>query len=245
MTLAVFRTIQVPVLALCTGLAGFSVSAMAQGLTDPGIHALQFTLQHGTNVDYTLVIPEGYSAATPVPLVLGLHFGGPPQGAGGAVTEILIEPGLRDLGAIIVAPDSVGGNWATPENERAVIALLDMVEANYAIDDTKTLVTGFSMGGSGSWYFGTTFPERFKAAIPIAARPPELAGWRLPVLAIHSRADQVAPFEPAEAAIVALTAQGVNARLIALDTITHYQTYAFADSLEQAIPWIREVWAAP
>jgi len=235
--------------ALCAATIGATMAlvscAEAQPADGPGIYALNMPLEGGGSVDYTLVIPEGYAPGTPVPLVLGLHFGGPPQGAGRAVTEILIEPGLRELGAIIVAPDSLEGNWSTPENERAVTALLDMIEANYAIDDTRTLVTGFSMGGTGSWHFGLTFPERFKAVVPIASRPPALDGWMLPVLAIHSRADEVAVFAPAEAAITELQGRGVNARLIALDTITHYQTYAFADSLRQTIPWIHEVWGAP
>ncbi len=245
MTLAVFRKMQLAAFALCAGLAGFSINAMAQTVSDPGLHSLTLALADGTSVDYALVIPENYSPATPVPLVLALHYGGAPQGAGRGVVESVIAPGLEELGAIIVGPDSVEGNWSTPANEQAVTQLLDMIEANYAIDETKTLVTGFSMGGSGSWHFGAKFPERFKAAIPIASRPPALAGWQLPVLAIHSRADQVAPFEPAEAAVVELSARGVNARLIAVDGITHYETYRFAEPLQQAIPWLLEVWANP
>ncbi len=108
----------------------------------------------------------------------------------------------RELGAIIVAPDSVRGNWASPENDKAVTALLDTVLDQYAIDKKKIAVTGYSMGGTGSWHLAEKFPERFSAAIPIASRPPaSAAAWRLPVLAIHSHQDQVAPFGPVEARI--------------------------------------------
>ena len=132
---------------------------------------------------------------------------------------------------------------ARPENEKAVNALLDMVMAHYAIDKKKVAVTGYSMGGTGSWHFAEKFPERFSAAIPVAGRPPASAsGWRLPVLAIHSRDDQVAPFDPTQARIAELQKAGVNAKLIALTGITHYETSRFRDALRQAIPWLREVW---
>ena len=148
-----------------------------------------------------------------------------------------------ELGTIIVAPDSVQGNWSSPENENVVNVLLDTVVAQYAIDERKIAVTGFSMGGTGSWHFAGRFPERFSAAIPVSGRPPaSTSGWRLPVLAIHSRDDQVASFEPTEARIVELQNAGVDATLIPLAGITHYETYRFQAALQQAVPWLREVW---
>ena len=159
------------------------------------------------------------------------------------MVEILIGPALAQLGAIIVAPDSLQGSWSSPENEKAVNALLDMVLANYAVDKTKVAVTGYSMGGTGSWHFAEKFPQIFSAAIPIAGTPSEsAAGWRLPVLAIHSRDDQVAPFGPTEARIAQLQKAGVNAKLILLTGITHYETDRFQPALKQAVPWLREIW---
>jgi predicted peptidase len=206
----------------------------------PGLHYL--TLSPAD----TISIPRNYSPATPVALILALHFGvrgGDATGAGGDVVQILIGPALAELGAIIVAPDSVRGDWRSPENEKAVNALLDMVLAHYAIDKNKIAVTGYSMGGAGSWHLAEKFPERFSAAIPVAGRPPASAsGWRLPVLAIHSRDDQVVPFDPTEARIAELQKAGVNAKLIALTGITHYQTNRFRSALQQAVPWLRQVW---
>jgi predicted peptidase len=212
----------------------------------PGLHHLKFQRSDAPPVGYALSIPARYSPSKPVPLILALHFGiggGDGAGAGGDLVEILIGPGLAQLGAIIVAPDSVRGNWSTPENEKAVNALLDMVLARYAIDKKKVAVTGYSMGGTGSWHFAERFPQRFSAAIPIAGTPPEsAAAWRLPVLAIHSRDDQVAPFGPTEVRIAQLQKAGVNARLILLTGITHYETDRFQVALQQAVPWLQEIW---
>jgi len=212
----------------------------------PGLHHLTLSRPDEPTIRYAISIPGNYSPSTPVPLILALHFGvggGDAAGAGGDVVQILIGPALAQLGAIIVAPDSVRGNWSSPENDKAVNALLDMVLARYSIDKTKVAVTGYSMGGAGSWHFAERFPERFGAAIPVAGRPPASAsGWRLPVLAIHSRDDQVVPFGPTEARIAELQEAGVNAKLIALTGITHYQTNRFTTALRQAVPWLREVW---
>ena len=35
---------------------------------------------------------------------------------------------------------------------------------------TKVAVTGFSMGGRGSWQYAAKFPDRFTAAMPVAAQ---------------------------------------------------------------------------
>ena len=225
--------------------AAAQVAGAPPALT-PGLHHLTLPRADEPAIGYTISIPGNYSPATPVPLILALHFGvggGDAAGAGGDVMQILVGPAFAGLGAIVVAPDSVRGNWTSPENEKAVNALLDMVLAHYAIDRKKVAVTGYSMGGTGSWHFAEKFPERFSAAIPVAGRPPaSTSGWRLPVLAIHSRDDQVAPFDPTEARIAELQKAGVKAKLIPLTGITHYETHRFRDALRQAVPWLREVW---
>jgi predicted peptidase len=227
------------------------IGAAAQAVDDspvltPGLHSLSLPREDEPAIHYAISIPRNYSPSRPVPLILALHFGvggGDAAGAGGDVVQILIGPALAELGAIMVAPDSVRGDWSSPENEKAVNALLDMVLARYSIDKKKVVVTGFSMGGAGSWHFAEKFPERFSAAIPVAGRPPASAsGWRLPVLAIHSHDDQVVPFGPTEARIAELQKAGVNAKLIPLTGITHYQTSRFREALRQAIPWLQEVW---
>ncbi len=231
-------------------LLALPIGAASQGAGDPpvltpGLHELTLARAGEPAIGYAISIPPTYSPSTPVPLILALHFGvgrRDATGVGADVVKGLIGPALVGLGAIIVAPDSVRGNWSSGENEKAVNALLDFVMANYAIDKKKVAVTGYSMGGTGSWHLAEKFPERFCAVIPIASRPPaSAAGWRLPVLAIHSRDDQVAPFDPAEVRIAELQKAGVNAKLIALTDITHYEISRFRDALRQAVPWLREI----
>src|ERR1051325_5855948 len=127
------RRILCPMMA-CAFLSALPVSAVAQGASAmpmiPGLHHLEFKRSGEPTITYALAIPAGYSPSSPAPLILALHFGvggGDATGAGGDVLQYLIGPALAGLGAIIVAPDSMKGNWSTAENEKGVTALLDMV----------------------------------------------------------------------------------------------------------------------
>ena len=222
-------------------IAVFAV--VSQVSARPGIRNLTLERQGDPTIHYAISIPATYSPSTPVPLVLALHFGGNPAGAGRSMLQILVAPALAELEAIIVAPDSLAGQWSTEQNERAVNALLDAVLASYNIDTKRIVVTGFSMGGAGTWHFAGKYPQRFSAAVPVAGRPPASSeGWRLPVLAIHSRDDEIVPIGPTETRIAELRKAGKPAELITLSGITHYQTQRFVDGLRRAVPWLQEIW---
>ena len=248
---------RVPLRWICPLFTAFAllsvlpIGAAAQGTGNPpvfapGLHELTLARADEPGISYAISIPPTYSPSTPASLILALHYGignRDSTGVGADLVKGLIGPALEGLGAIIVAPDSVRGNWSTSENEKAVNALLDMIMAHYAIDKKRVAVTGYSMGGTGSWHLAEKFPERFSAVLPIASTPPASAvGWRLPVWAIQSRDDGVVPFDPTAVRIAELQDAGVNARLIALTGIAHYEAGRFRDPLQQAVPWLREVW---
>lgn len=208
----------------------------------PGVHDQTLAQRNGPTIHYAISVPPRYRGE-PVPLVLALHFGGAPDGAGRAMLDILIQPALADLGAIVIAPDSVSGGWSTPQNEQAVNALMGAVERSYAIDMRRVVVTGYSMGGAGTWYWAEKYPDRFSAAIPVSGRPGSAAtAWRVPVFAVHSRNDEVNPIAPTEQRIAELKKQGLNAQLVVLTGISHYETNRFVDGLRQALPWIQQIW---
>jgi len=209
----------------------------------PGVHIETLRMGDGRFMRYVVSVPKDYSASKPVPLVLALHYGGSPNGAAQGLMLSLVQPALADLGAIIVAPESMGGAWNTAGNDSAVITLLDAVEASYRIDPKRMAVTGFSMGGTGTWSFVAKYPDRFSAAVPVAGMPPASIGqWRTPVFAVHSRNDEVMPFGPTEVRIKELQKAGVRAELVVLTGIAHYETNRFADGLRRAVPWLKQTW---
>ena len=227
----------------CAGGANAQTDS-SSSVTMPGIH--QLTLPE-VDRRYTLAIPDGYTGQEPTPLIVSLHYGGqvtPFYGRG--LLESLIEPALRDLGAIIVAPDSAAGNWANPTSEQHVLELLDYIDSQYNIDANKTLLTGYSMGGGGTWYLTPRHPERFRAALVMAGRPQADStafDWATPMYAIHSTADEVIPLESSLTAVEQLRSRGASIELVVVDEITHYQIPRYSPHLRAAIPWIRQAWA--
>lgn len=210
-----------------------------------GIYEEVLTLKNGNKMRYTLFIPDSYSQQ-PVPLVLSLHYGGtvtPYFGRG--VLAYLVEPGLRDLEAIMVAPDCPGRGWDNAESETAVMQLLDYIKENYHIDEQRVVVTGFSMGGIGTWYFASRYPEVFSAAIPIAGASDvetiEKIG-DIPLYVIHSRADRVLPIGTTEEIVATLKARGKKVEFIVLKSVDHYNTSGFTYALKGAIPWLKKIW---
>ncbi len=209
----------------------------------PGLY--QQVLQ-SRSLRYTIFIPDGYTDAQPTPLILALHFGGEVSPFyGGFFLDVLVGPALGDMGAILVAPDAVGGGWSNSQSEANVIALLDSIHNNYNIDSRKTLVTGFSMGGRGTWYMAARHQNRFAAALLIAARPEDNSGdieWNIPLYIIHSRQDEVVPIAPVETVAGQLKDKGVSVELVVVEGIAHFETARFITPLREAIPWIQNVW---
>ena len=194
-------------------------------------------------IHYSIAVPETYSPDRPVPLVLALHFSGNPEGAGRSLLEILVAPGLKELGAVLVAPDRLGGVWTSEANDRALNVLCEELFNTYEIDRRKIAITGYSMGATGAWQLAQKHPDRFSAVIPISGMPPAaMSTWRIPVFAIHSRSDEVVLIGPTQAAIAQLRKNNVRAELIPLIGPGHYQTYFFVDALKQAVPWLKEIW---
>jgi len=200
------------------------------------------------NQRYTIAIPAGYADEKPTPLVLALHYGGPVTPFyGSGILVGLVEPALRELGAIIVAPDCQHGDWANLDSELEIVELLKYLQAHYAIDARKTALTGYSLGGAGTWYVAARNQEKFAAAMPMAGWPqPDSAEveWKIPLYVIHSRADQVVPFDQTELVVRQLKERGAAVQSVLLEGITHYETEYFVAPLQAAAPWIGKVWAS-
>lgn len=113
-----------------------------------GVHEQTIQRDDGTVLRFTISIPNTYSEQMQSPLVVALHYGGevtPFYGRG--MIDGIVGPALEDLHAIVVAPDSIAGDWTDPTNEAAVFQIMDSVIASYNVDKSKTLLTGYSMGG--------------------------------------------------------------------------------------------------
>ena len=52
-----------------------------------------------------------------------------------------------------------------------VITILDAVLQNYQADKNRVYLTGASMGGFGTWYYASRYPEKFAALLPVVGYP--------------------------------------------------------------------------
>jgi predicted peptidase len=157
----------------------------------------------------------------------------------------IVAPGLRGLDPIVIAPDCPTRSWADPASERAVMALVQNTLDTYAIDRRRILVVGFSMGGRGTWYMSSRHSDLFTAAIPMAASIGDEPLERLatiPTYVIHSRDDEVVPFEPAERNWRALEKLKRPIEFEAIWDVGHFQMGAYIDSLQRAGRWVAERW---
>jgi len=209
----------------------------------PGIHEQVFSRR---NQRYTIAIPAGYVEQQAAPLVLALHYAGPVTPFyGKGILVGLVEPALQELGALIVAPDCQHESWANPQSESDIVELLAHLQDNYALDAHRTLITGYSLGGAGTWYLAARNQSRFAAAIPMAGWPqPDSAHvrWEIPLFVIHSRQDEIVPFEQTEQIVRRLQDSGADIECMWLQDVTHYETGYFIEPLRATLPWIRKVW---
>ena len=220
------------------------IAAMAQPPASR-VQRLTFRTADGTTVLYGRSIPGGYDPRQPRPLVLVLHPGGEriPY-YGDRVMQQIFLPGLGALDAIMVAPDCPTRAWSDPAAEQAVRALIDNVIAEYAVDRRRILVTGFSLGGSGTWFMSSHHADLYTAAIVLAGRTDEplerLA--KIPTYIIHSRDDEVVPFAQAERRAAELNSMGRVVKFEALQGLGHYAMRGYVGALERAGRWVTEHW---
>lgn len=170
---------------------------------------------------YLLFLPKAYGPdpAKKWPLLLFLHGAGE-RGDNLALVAVHGPPKLvanqPDFPFILVSPQCPEGQtW----DNATLLALLDKVMAECAVDPTRVYLTGLSMGGFGTWSLGASHPERFAAIAPICgggdvikvllADPAKAPALRsLPVWAFHGGKDPVVPPEESERMVNALKRVG-------------------------------------
>ena len=212
----------------------------------PAVLQRTFVSPESGRILYGISVPAGYTKGEPRPLILALHPGGertPYYGL--SFMRGIVSPALKDLNAIIVAPDCPTRSWSDPAAEQAVMALLQNVMKEYAVDRRRILVTGFSLGGRGTWFMSSRHADLFTGAIPIAGasgdEPLDRLG-RIPTYVIHSRDDQVVPFAPDERTTRELEKLGRMVRFEALEGLGHYEMGGYIDALTRGGKWIAERW---
>lgn len=195
------------------------------------------TIQQG----YLLYLPQGYGEDPDArwPLILFLHGVHVRGSSLNLVRQYdiprIVEERPDFLPFIVLSPqcpDDVQGEdilWLHVTG--AVDDLLGTVIETYAVDPDRVYLTGYSMGGYGTWLQATLYPRRFAAIAPVSGGgdPGTVCRIRdVPVWAFHGEEDRIVPLQEAQAMVEALRACGGSVRLTVYPGADHYvdmQTY--------------------
>ncbi len=176
---------------------------------------------------YVVFVPAGYSTATKWPTVLYLH-GAHSRGKDGRAQLVSgLAPAIKlwatNYPFLVVFPQCENthsrllGGWSDESDDAdRALKILDTVERDFSVDQSREILMGSSMGGSGVWELGARTPERWSALVPSGAlgKPEQAAKVaRIPVWSFHVKNDQMIPISAARDMVGAVHAAGGRAFL--------------------------------
>ena len=150
-------------------------------------------------------MPDGVRPDEPAPLAVMLHGAG---STGRAMVDLLGGP-AGSAGFLLLCPESRGRTWDVIErgfgrDVPVVDAALAQVEAEWAVDGSRTVLGGFSDGASYALSLGIANGDRFSHLIAFSPgfMAPDVRRGRPPVYVSHGREDPVLPIDGCSRRIV-------------------------------------------
>ena len=180
---------------------------------------------------YLISYPQGFCEEKKYPLVVFLHGAGSREETTESLRSSKVLKSFLDRqderGYVLLAPLCKRGTWN--EWMMLLVRLVEKYRGISYIDETRIHLTGYSMGGYGTWALATLYPNWFASAMPICGGAS--AGFamnlvNLPIRAFHGLRDQtVDPIESLQMA-KAVNLQGGHAELILFPELGHTCFYS-------------------
>lgn len=200
------------VMFAATLLGGRHISAGGQGTGNS--LALIFHDGHGRTMPYRLFPPTDPLPGQRYPLVMFLHG----SGAEGTdnVSQLSVIGGLithveqPQYQSFVLAPQTAVDDW-TGMSGTLALEILRSVEDQYEIDPSRLYLTGWSLGGFGTWSLIEQHPNLFAAAVPISGGGNAALAARIkgvPIWAFHGKSDDQVPVSESRQMIAAITKAG-------------------------------------
>lgn len=227
----------------------FTVAAQAQDFLE--FDKLQFRTTDDTLL-YRMLKPSQHDNAR-YPLVIFLHGSGE-RGNDNVVTLKHIAPlFLKDTNReafpcyVIVPQCPENENWTYPdwyqepkEPLSSVVSLIDSLKNLPTVDSTRIYVTGLSMGGYGTWYLLTKYPDIFAAAVPICGGgdPHQVQKFaHIPIWNFHGAKDDAVPVERSRSMMEALEDAGGTPKYTEYRKVGH-ESWINAYAEIGLLPWL-------
>jgi hypothetical protein len=163
---------------------------------------------------YALYVPNKRLPATGFGLVVSMH------GLSANYNEFLgshesAQMGERGTGSIVASPESRGPDGSYKSYaETDVFEMWADVARHYKLNAALTDVTGYSMGGGGSYRLASRWPDLWARAFPIVGPPTSAASFKslrnIPVMAWYGQNDELVGPEMSEEAFVNAQQAGIR-----------------------------------
>ncbi|QDT47112.1 Prolyl oligopeptidase family protein [Symmachiella dynata] len=200
----------------------FAQAAIASA-ADTGFLERVYTDDAGDH-KYTVFVPKNYDESKQWPVILFLHSADQRGNDGQAQVEQGLGPAIKEQAdsfpfiAVFPQAEDTKGRiltaWSpeSPDGARA-LKILETVEKDFRVDPQQRIVTGWSMGGYGTWLMGAAKPDFWSALVPISGGgDPAIAKTikDIPVWCFHGAKDPVVKIADDQQVIDALRKLGAN-----------------------------------
>jgi poly(3-hydroxybutyrate) depolymerase len=156
----------------------------------------------------------------------------------GGLVGCLAAPAFASLDPIIIAPHSATGQWWNPEDTGFVLGLVTAAQRRWPEIGSRSVISGYSNGGLGTWYFARLYPQYFVAAVPMAFNDNIIGTSPLPIYAIQGTKDEQFEIERVRAAVRALQGRGQDITFHEKYRGTHLAVCSYVPELSQAAHWL-------
>ena len=197
----------------CASLTGRERYAPAEGL----FHQQEMKVD-GKKRRYAVYVTPDYTPEKKWPLVVFLHGASRRGSDGWDQTHQGLGPAMRRnpemFPCIAVMPQCPKGKRWPDIAEHIDLAVAQTI-SRYPIDPNRVYLTGLSMGGFGTLYYGASRPERYAAMIAIAGGA---RGWvveplaETPLWLFHNKGDNIVPVSRAREMANAFKSVGAPAQ---------------------------------
>ena len=210
-----------------------------------GDHERQYWFEAaGEMMPYRVYVPEKWDGRSKLPMVFILHGATRDENFYFDRDGHILTKLAEQHGYLVVCPFGYRptGGWGasammggapldaarqrqTQWSEQDALNVYDLVMKEYPIDPARVYLFGHSMGGTGAWYFGQKFRERWAAVASSAAaisRPESIPYERLkdtPLMVVVGDKDALAP--GVRATVKAAREHGLSPNFIEIPGATH------------------------
>jgi putative esterase len=204
---------------------------LGEGLSPTGLQTIADGVPEflGRVQPYAIYVPTGYNGRTPLPLTLLLHSSEQNENQYGAIDPKFSQAACQDRNSICVTP--LGRGPDGDDSNYWDLAELDVwqvwhdVSLHFRLDPTRTIISGYSLGGVGANQLAMEHPDLFSEAVTLAGgvgAVPQLSNLRwVPVYLAGGAADELVPVTQQYGEASALASLGYRYRWLVYPAADH------------------------